>query len=165
VIPGKALVGTRARGMKLISGGTVGRPWRVKKHDPEPTPSSASSIPPAPLTLIPTKPIVQSYLIASLFKSDLNDSLPGIPFDQARLREMERIYRVDFDSVVIDFRSQKGESSHWSCRIACSERTVRARQFQRHLYATEKPLAERAGRVGHSLTNAFGDSPMLMSCQ
>jgi hypothetical protein len=148
VIPCKASVGTRARGMKLTSGGTVGKAWRVKKHDPEPTPSSASLIPPALLTLIPTNPIVQSYLITSVFKSDLSDSLPGIPLDQARLREMERIYRVDFDSVVLEFRSQKGESSHWSYRIACSERTFRARQFQRHLYATEKQLVERAGKLG-----------------
>ena len=85
--------------------------WRVNKHEPEPTALS--------VTLVPTRPRLQSYLVASLFKPSFNNCLPGLPFDRERFWEAETTYRVDFDSVVLGFRSQRGESSHISFLIVC----------------------------------------------
>jgi len=69
-------------------------------------------------------------LIASLFKSNLNSRLPGIPFDRARFQEEEKTSRVDFDSVVLVFRSQRGKSSYWSHQFACSERIPELERFK-----------------------------------
>jgi hypothetical protein len=69
-------------------------------------------------------------LIASLFKSNVNSRLPGIPFDRARFQEEEKTRRVDFDSVELVFRSQTGESSNWSHRFSCSERIPELDKFK-----------------------------------
>jgi hypothetical protein len=124
VIPCEAFFGTRTRGtIRLTSGGTVAKAWREEKHEPE-TPTSS-------FTLVPTRPRLQRYMIASLFRSSFSNCLAGIPFDQARFREAEIEFRVDFDSVIIEFRSQRGEPARRSSWIACSDVFLEHDSFER----------------------------------
>jgi hypothetical protein len=91
----------KARAMTLMSWTAVAEAWRLNKHKPEPNNLS--------VTFLPTSSNLQRYLIASLFKSDHSGSLPGIPFHSTRFLDAEKKSRVDFDSIVLSFRSTKGK--------------------------------------------------------